>query len=133
MAPGFEGWQHPHVLEEVDPQSIINAARSITNVNIVTASGSAVTLPATSIAPVNDVKLTAPCTITFPVATAGVGFTLLLRQDATGGRVATWPAVKWPGGAAPTITPAPNSVDVIQFICVDGVNWLGFPAGYDVR
>ena len=50
---------------------------------------------------------------------------LKLTQDATGSRTATWPAaVKWPGGTAPTLTTAANSVDVIRFF-FDGTNYYG--------
>lgn len=37
-----------------------------------------------------------------------------IHQDGTGGRTVTWPAVvRWPGGVAPTITAAPNAVDLV--------------------
>lgn len=115
-----------------DPK-LVTISSSEDTVNTVAASGAAVTLPAMQTAAAHDVTLTAPCTLTFPAASAGASFTLVLRQDATGGRVVTWPAVKWPGGAAPTITPTASAVDVIQFYCANGTNWLGFPAGYDLR
>jgi hypothetical protein len=58
---------------------------------------------------------------------------LILKQDATGGRAFTWPAaVKWAGGAPPAITSAANAVDVYALITRDGgVAWYGFPAGRD--
>lgn len=66
--------------------------------------------------------------LTFP-ATSG-NFTILLKQDGTGSRTmaadgwlafesdgtaATVPAVKFPGGTAPTLTTAANHVDIISF------------------
>ena len=66
--------------------------------------------------------------LTFP-ATSG-NFTILLKQDGTGSRLmeadgwlafesdgtaATVPAVKFPGGTAPTLTTAANHVDIISF------------------
>ena len=57
--------------------------------------------------------------------------TLILRQDGTGGRTLAWPgAVRWPGGLPPTITAAPNAVDVISLVTRDGgATWFGFPSG----
>ena len=73
--------------------------------------------------------LTGNCTFTFPTATAGKSFTLLLKQDATGSRTVTWPAaVKWPGGTAPTITSTASKLDKYVFTS-DGTNWYGSNAG----
>jgi len=73
--------------------------------------------------------LTGNCTFTFPTATAGKGFTLLLLQDATGSRTATWPAsVKWPAGTAPTITATASKGDKFVFVG-DGTYWWGSNAG----
>jgi hypothetical protein len=76
-----------------------------------------------------DLTLTGNCTFTFPAATAGRQFTLILKQDATGSRTITWPsAVRWVSGAAPTITPIASRTDVISFVA-DGTYWLGFVGG----
>jgi hypothetical protein len=73
--------------------------------------------------------LTNNCTFTFPTAVAGESFTLLLRQDGTGGRTATWPAnVRWPGGTSPTITATASRQDKYVFTA-DGTNWYGSNAG----
>jgi len=73
--------------------------------------------------------LTGNCTFTFPTATAGRGFTLLLKQDATGSRTATWPAaVKWPASTAPTITATASKMDKYVFVA-DGTYWIGSNAG----
>jgi hypothetical protein len=78
---------------------------------------------------VQVLTLTASCTFTFPTATAGRGFILLLKQDATGSRTATWPAaVKWPSGTAPTITATALKLDKYVFTA-DGTNWYGSSAG----
>lgn len=78
---------------------------------------------------VQILTLTGNCTFTFPTATAGRGFLLLLKQDATGSRTATWPAsVKWPGGTAPTITSTASKADKYVFTA-DGTNWVGSNAG----
>ena len=86
---------------------------------------------------VHDVTLTANATFTFsnPLAASGVSFTLLLRQDGTGGWTTTFPAsVDWAGGTAPTLTTTSGALDVLTFITVDGgTTWLGFLAGPDVK
>jgi len=69
--------------------------------------------------------LTGNCTFTMPTATAGKSFILILTQDSTGGRTATFTSVKWPGGAAPTITTtATTGRDILTFVS-DGTNWYG--------
>lgn len=78
---------------------------------------------------VQILTLTGNCTFTFPTATAGRSFFLLLKQDATGGRTVTWPAaVKWPASTAPTITGTASRTDKFVFTA-DGTNWVGSVAG----
>ena len=78
---------------------------------------------------VQILTLTGNCTFTFPTATAGRSFILILKQDATGSRTVTWPAaVKWPAGTAPTITSTASKADKYIFTA-DGTNWIGSNAG----
>jgi len=78
---------------------------------------------------VQILTLTGNCTFTFPTATAGRSFILILKQDGTGSRTATWPAaVKWPAGTAPTITSTASKADKYVFTA-DGTNWIGSNAG----
>ena len=78
---------------------------------------------------VQILTLTGNCTFTFPTATAGRSFILLLKQDGTGARTVTWPAdVEWPGGTAPTITSTASKLDKYVFTA-DGTNWYGSNAG----
>lgn len=78
---------------------------------------------------VQILTLTGSCTFTFPTATAGKSFMLLLKQDATGSRTATWPAaVKWPSSTAPTITATASKGDKFVFTA-DGTYWWGSNAG----
>jgi hypothetical protein len=78
---------------------------------------------------VQILTLTGNCTFTFPTVVSGKGFTLLLLQDATGGRTATWPAsVKWPGSTAPTITATASKMDKYVFVA-NGSYWIGSNAG----
>jgi hypothetical protein len=73
--------------------------------------------------------LTGNCTFTFPTATTGQSFMMFLKQDATGSRTVTWPAVvKWPSSTAPTITATASKGDKFVFTA-DGTNWLGSVAG----
>ena len=84
-----------------------------------------------------DLTLTGNCTFTFsnPPASGKAGtITMILTQDGTGSRTASWPAsVDWPGGTAPTLTTtATTGVDVLTFLTVDGgTTWFGFVAGQE--
>jgi hypothetical protein len=80
---------------------------------------------------VQTATLTGNCTFTMPTATAGKSFILLLRQDATGNRTATFtPNVKFNSAGAPTITATANRLDILTFVA-DGTNWYGsYSQGY---
>jgi hypothetical protein len=73
---------------------------------------------------VQTATLTGNCTFTMPTATAGKSFILLLRQDATGNRTATFTGVKFNSAGAPTITATANRLDILSFVA-DGTNWYG--------
>lgn len=66
------------------------------------------------------------CVYTFQSPTAaGTWFTLEVIQDATGGRLVTWPGtVTWEGGVAPTLSTAANSKDLCRFWW-DGTTYIG--------
>jgi hypothetical protein len=103
-------------------------------VNTVASSGSTLTLPDPSIKSISLVTLTASCTLTFPTATAGKSFTLVLVQGGTGSYVVTWPGfVKWTSAVAPTLSTVVGKIDYLAFVCVDGSTWSGFLTGRDVR
>lgn len=65
-------------------------------------------------------------TFTFTAPAKPGVFLLKLVQDSGGSRTATWPAtVKWPTGAAPTLTiTATTGTDIITFY-YDGTNYFG--------
>jgi len=64
-------------------------------------------------------------TFTFTAPPGVAKLTLFLKQDATGGRTATWPGtVLWPGNVAPTLTTTGAAVDIVTFI-YDGTNYFG--------
>ena len=63
-------------------------------------------------------------TYTFTDPPGPCNLMLILVQDATGSRTATWPAtVQWPGGTAPTLSTAATAVDAIS-LYFDGTNYL---------
>jgi hypothetical protein len=87
-------------------------------------SSTAITLDLTN-GTVQIITLTGNCTFTFPTATSGKSFILLLKQDATGSRTVTWPAtVKYAGGTNPTITSTASKLDILSYFA-DGTNWYG--------
>lgn len=70
-------------------------------------------------------------TFTFTAPANPCNLVLMMKQDATGSRTATWPAtVKWPGGTAPTLSTGANDVDMICFY-YDGTNYFGATGGLD--
>ena len=106
----------------------------IENVNVVGAAGAAQTVPDVTTQTISRYALTvATLTLTFPalpVATLTKTFTVITVQDATGGRLVTWPAsVLWAGGVTPTLTAAANKRDVFVFQSDNALNWLGSVAG----
>lgn len=87
-------------------------------------SGTAVTINLAN-GTVQTVTLTGNCTFTMPSVANGKSFILMLVQDSTGGRTATFTSVKWPNGTAPTITTtASTGFDIIAFFS-NGTNWYG--------
>jgi hypothetical protein len=90
-------------------------------------SGTSKTIDLTS-GTVQTVTLTGNCTFTMPTATAGKSFILIVVQDSTGSRTATFTSVKWPSGSAPSITTtATTGRDILTFVS-DGTNWYGTAA-----
>lgn len=74
----------------------------------------------------NVTSLTLP---TSPLAVQSGTITLVLTQDATGGRTIAWPAgVKWPDGIVQQPAAAANSMSVVNLLW-DGFNWLGMMGG----
>lgn len=61
-------------------------------------------------------------TISNPPGSGKAGnLSLLLIQDATGGRTISWPAsVQWVGGNAPTLSSSANAVDMVNLVTTDG-------------
>jgi hypothetical protein len=66
-----------------------------------------------------------------PAAGRAGSVTLILKQDATGGRTVAWPGtILWPVGSAPIVSPDPFAIDVFAFVTsTAGATWYGFPGG----
>ena len=112
-----------YVSYTVDADGFQSFTGGLSEPPVVANTGTAYTIGARSL---YDLTLTGNCTFTFPTATAGRQFTLILTQDSTGSRTVTWPSsVRWPGGTAPTITATASKTDVFSFLAV-GTYWLGF-------
>jgi hypothetical protein len=82
-----------------------------------------------SVSRVFSSTLTAATTVSAPTnvpTERHVQFSVVLTQDSTGSRVATWPAsFKWPSGSAGVLSTAANSVDVLHGITINGgTTWL---------
>lgn len=74
---------------------------------------------------VQTVTLTNSPTLTFVNGQAGGEYTLILNQDATGGRTVTWPAsVKWENKTTPILTATANATDMAKFV-FNGSYYLG--------
>ncbi len=105
------------------------AAQSGLVVNTVAAAGSTETLAGDTYN-VHDVTLDESVEFTFTTSATVAQFTLILRQDGSGGNSVTWPAsVKWHSLTAPTILTSANAVHVLEFLTVNsGTTWRGFLA-----
>lgn len=67
----------------------------------------------------------ATTTFTFSNGQAGATYILIIRQNASGSQVITWPgAVAWAGAATPTMISTANRYDVYTFI-FDGSKYFG--------
>jgi len=71
-------------------------------------------------AAIQRLRATSNLLIGFQNLVAGRRLVLVLEQDATGGRTVTaWPwYVRWSGGTEPTLSTDPESVDLIEFLCM---------------
>jgi len=105
------------------------AAQSGLVVNTVAAAGTTETLDGDDYN-IHDITLDESVTFTFTTSAAVAQFTLILRQDGSGGNSVTWPgSVKWHSLTAPTILTTGSAVHVLEFLTVNtGTTWRGFLA-----
>jgi hypothetical protein len=105
------------------------ATRLVEAVNVVNASGTALTIPDVSTATVHDITLSGNCTLTFPTATAGKSFTIRINYPATTYSI-NWPSsVAWPNATIPALTQVSGKQDLFSFVCITNGEWVGFVAG----
>lgn len=73
---------------------------------------------------VATITLAGACALTITGLTAGGTYNLIVKQDATGSRIITWPTIKWSAGAAPVLSTAANAMDIVSLI-YDGTTLFG--------
>jgi hypothetical protein len=77
---------------------------------------------------VHTLTLVGDTTLSFinaPPTGVAAALTIVLEQDVTGGHTVTWPgSLLWAGGAAPTLSSAGGSVDVVVAVRLADL-WLG--------
>lgn len=112
--------------------ALIGAATQYDPLSTVASSGASSSASVAS-AGVLDITLTGNCSISLSGAVSGQswGITMILRQDATGSRTVSWPSgTKWAAGAAPTLSTAANSIDIVSLFSVNGgTTWFGALCG----
>jgi len=87
---------------------------------------------------VHTITLTSNMTVTLTSpSTSGDLYTLtiVLTQDATGGRTVAWPGtINWPAGSIPPLLTSANSKSTYAFTTLDaGSSWDGYQIGYDQK
>ncbi|NTW33677.1 MAG: hypothetical protein HGB12_13835, partial [Bacteroidetes bacterium] len=76
---------------------------------------------------VQEIALETNRSLIFTNGKSGSLYTLIIKQDATGGRTVTWPSskIKWEGGAAPVLNTTANAIGLVKFV-YDGTNYIGY-------
>jgi hypothetical protein len=88
-------------------------------------SSTAATVNWTTGGSIQKITLTGNCTFGVVAPPAPSRVSLMLLQDTTGSRTATWWAgIKWAGAAAPTLTTTASRTDIVTFI-YDGSSYYG--------
>ncbi len=82
---------------------------------------------------VQEIIMTAGRSFTFTNGKSGGLYTLLLKQDGTGGWTSSWPSnIKWTGGVIPAFTTSANAVNIIKFV-YDGTYFYEMGTNLDVK
>ena len=69
-------------------------------------------------------------TFTISNVTAGMGFMLRIKQDATGGRTVTFfPTISWPNNVIPTLSSGVSKADTFGFTAQTNNTFDGFVVG----
>ncbi|NTW31033.1 MAG: LamG domain-containing protein [Bacteroidetes bacterium] len=82
---------------------------------------------------VQEITLDANRSFSFTNGKSGGLYTLIIKQDGTGGWTVTWSSnIKWAGGITPILSTTANAVDLIRFV-FDGTNFLGNGITLDIK
>ncbi|NTW32789.1 MAG: hypothetical protein HGB12_09215 [Bacteroidetes bacterium] len=82
---------------------------------------------------VQEITLAADRTFIFTNGKSGGDYTLLIKQNSTGGWSISWPAnVKWDGGIPPVLNKTANAIGMVEFI-YDGTNYLEKVINLDIK
>lgn len=109
---------------------LYNTKGAIDVVRTITSTGSSETLNLNE-GNIFDLTLDA-ATVSLSVtnAVAGSSITVVVRQDSTGGRLATWwSGITWEADEAPTLPAGPNKYLYVILTTLNGSTWDGFVAG----
>lgn len=122
---------------KISGTTIIDDSRTIDNANLQSYKEKIVTIgTVTSATNINlnlgnvfDITLGANVTFTFtnpPAATFSQPVTIILRQDATGSRTATFTGAKYTDGVLPALSTGATDIDVLTFFTIDqGTSYFG--------
>jgi hypothetical protein len=103
---------------------------------LVTVTGTT-TLAPPSTASLIDLLMKASATVKLPAPVATASYLIQVRQDTVGGRelVFSTPSgsIFWEGGVAPSWSVPAGARDLVSFICLDGVNYLGVFVGKEMK
>lgn len=104
--------------------------RDVVNTATVSTPTYTVDIAAGNVHAITLASATVALSLTGAVSGRACAVTLLIGQDATGGRALTWPnSVAWPGGNAPVIATPAGSVTRIDIVTLDGgTTWTGYHA-----
>lgn len=110
------------------PRSPIYDAFGHDVVHLVADAGATLELPATTTNQSTVALLTEDCLIIMPPdPSRGDRCKVVLEQDGTGGWDRSWPTnVTW-AGSEPVWSASPGEIDMVEFYCFDGQNWIGRP------
>ncbi|NTW31747.1 MAG: hypothetical protein HGB12_03845 [Bacteroidetes bacterium] len=72
---------------------------------------------------VQEITLAANRSFTFTNGKSGGIYTLIIKQNSTGGYTVVWPSIQWTSGIAPTLITTPGATSIIKFV-YDGDNYL---------
>lgn len=79
---------------------------------------------------IRTITITGDITLAFSNVTVGQVLFIRVIQGAGGSHLLTWPTIKWPGGAAPTLTTTAGAIDAFMIVCTATDTYDGYHAGF---